>query len=73
MKCAVPTCEGTLRVSHTFTIESEKFQRAVCSKCGTVHALETQATVVTARGDGAKARAARARELACDDSISPSS
>jgi len=73
MKCAVPTCDGTLRVSHTFPVESMKFQRAVCTKCGTVHALETQATVVTARGDGAKALAARAREHACDDSISPSS
>ena len=73
MKCAVPSCDGSLRVSHTFAVESMKFQRAVCSACGTVHALETQATVVTARGDGAKALAARARELACDDPISPSS
>jgi len=62
MNCAVPSCEGELRISHTYPVASEKFQRAICQECGTIHALATQATIVTARGDGAKAQAARARQ-----------
>lgn len=69
MRCAISTCEGTLRVSHTYTVESEKFQRAICSKCGTIHALSTQAAPVTARGEGAKAQASRAKKT-CEESSS---
>ncbi len=63
MKCAILECKGELRISHTYPVASEKFQRAICQKCGTVHALNTQATVVTSRGEGAKARAARAKKV----------
>ena len=58
---------GELRISHTYPVASEKFQRATCERCGTVHALATQATVVTSRGDGAKAQASRARLSACEE------
>lgn len=63
MNCAQVNCRGTLRVTHTYTEASGKWQRAVCSDCGTVHRLDIEATVVTGRGDGAKAHAARARGL----------
>ena len=67
MNCAIPDCGGTLRIKHTYTVASEKFQRAVCETCGTVHALATQATVVRERGDGAKAQASRAQRMTCNE------
>lgn len=70
MNCAIPKCTGTLRVSHTYTVATERFQRAICQTCGAVHALATQAAVVSERGDGAKALASRAREDECTDSSS---
>lgn len=63
MNCAIPNCKGELRISHTYPVASEKFQRAICQECGTVHALNTQASVVTNRGEGAKAQAARAKKV----------
>jgi hypothetical protein len=63
MNCAIPNCLGELRISHTYPVASEKFQRATCQVCGTIHALATQATIVTARGDGARAQASRARQI----------
>ena len=72
MNCAVPDCEGELRISHTYPVASEKFQRAICQNCGTVHALQTQATIVRERGDGAKAQASRAQRLTCNETSSAS-
>lgn len=69
--CAHPDCDGQLRVTHTYTRGSEKFQRAVCSDCGRIHRVASLATLVTARGEGAKAHAARAERAQCDAS-SPS-
>jgi len=63
MMCSDHSCRGSLRVTHTYTVGQEKFQRATCSECGTVYRLSTTATPVTARGEGAKAHAARARKL----------
>ncbi len=60
MNCTKPSCTGRLRVTHTYTEKSSKYQRAVCDRCGRVHTLSTVAAVVAARGDGAKARARRA-------------
>ena len=76
MNCAVPNCGGTLRISHTYTVGIRKFQRATCSECGSVYRVDIEATLVTARGEGAKAYAARANEVTqeCESSTSqPSS
>jgi hypothetical protein len=62
MKCSVTQCCGSLRVSHTYTVGNRKFQRATCTECGGVHRLNIEATIVSARGEGAKAYAARAKE-----------
>lgn len=64
MMCA---CGGKIRVTHTYPVGLEKFQRARCPECGTVYRLSTKATPVTVRGEGAKAHAARARH-SCDTS-----
>lgn len=61
--CAEPNCDGQLRVSHTYTCKQQKFQRAVCVKCGSIHRIASTATLVTVRGDGAKAYAARAKKI----------
>jgi hypothetical protein len=71
MKCSEPECSGNLRVSHTYTVVSRKFQRATCTECGSVYRLDIEATLVTARGEGAKAHAARNTMIECKDS-SPS-
>ena len=68
MKCTISTCRGKLGVSHTYTVDSEKFQRAICQKCGLVHALSTTAVPATTRGQGAKAKAAHAKK-SCNDSF----
>lgn len=61
MDCTKMNCPGKLRVTHTYTVRSSKYQRAECEACGRVHTLQTVALAVGARGDGAKAKAARAR------------
>lgn len=73
MICAEQGCDGHLRVTHTYSVEQQKFQRAVCQRCGTIHCLTTVASPVLARGEGAKANAARAKKLAepCAESSSP--
>jgi hypothetical protein len=68
VKCSKDECDGKLMVSHTYTVGAQKFQRATCSRCGGVHRLDIQATLVTARGEGAKAHAARAHEDQCESS-----
>lgn len=65
MNCTKPNCVGKLRITHTYTEKSSKYQRAVCDRCGRVHTLQTVA-VQAAHGDGAKARARRAaKETSC--------
>lgn len=64
MKCSHKGCSGTLRVTHTYTGLDSKFQRANCPDCGSVYCCETTVTLVTARGEGAKAHAAR-KEPVC--------
>ncbi len=60
MNCTKSNCAGKLRITHTYTVRSSKYQRAECEACGAVHTLQTVAQPVAARGDGAKARARRA-------------
>lgn len=62
MICTKESCGGGLRVTHTYTLDRWKFQRATCLRCGRVHRLTTTAAPVKARGEGAKAHAARAME-----------
>lgn len=59
MMCAKQDCDGKLRVTHTYPHQLTKFQRAVCAECGGIHRIASEATLVTARGEGAKAHAAR--------------
>lgn len=60
MNCTKPACEGTLRITHTYTVRSSKYQRAECQACGRVHTLQTVAQPAEGRGHGAKALARRA-------------
>lgn len=60
MNCTKTGCAGRLRITHTYTVRSSKYQRAECEVCKSVHTLQTVAEPVAARGDGAKARARRA-------------
>ena len=72
MMCADPDCNGPLRVTHTYTVRQEKFQRAVCVECGSIHRISSTATPVRARGEGAKAHATRARQAnQCEITSSP--
>lgn len=50
-----------MRITHTYPVESLKFQRAVCERCGAVYRLDTVAVLARA-GAGARAMAARARK-----------
>lgn len=59
MKCP---CGGTIGVTHTYAVDTKKFQRAYCLKCKLVYCLETLMHQVGARGSGAKARAQRAEK-----------
>lgn len=58
MKCEQP-CRGELRITNTYGLDDQKFQRAFCTTCKRVYSLETERRPVLKRGDGAKARAAR--------------
>ena len=60
MNCKRPKCAGRLRITHTYTEHTAKYQRAVCEVCKTVHTLQTIAEPTVARGQGAKALARRA-------------
>lgn len=60
MNCTKTGCPGRLRVTHTYSVKSAKYQRAECDDCKRVHTLQTLAEPVQQRGDGAKARARRA-------------
>lgn len=62
MKCATDKCEGTLRVTHTYTVSVKKYQRAVCEQCKTVWRLDTVA-VKPVQGQGARAMANKERKL----------
>jgi len=62
MNCTKSGCAGQLRVTHTYTVTTTKYQRAECQLCRRVHTLQTVAEPVAARGDGAKARARRAAQ-----------
>ena len=62
MNCTKEGCQGRLRITHTYTAETSKYQRAVCDKCRRVHNLHTIAQPVTGRGEGAKASAGRAKK-----------
>ncbi len=64
MQCVHPLCRGTLAVTHTYTVESRKYQRAVCSACLRVHSIACYATIAT-RGTGAKAQASIERKNQC--------
>lgn len=55
-------CGGTIGVTHTYSVDQKKFQRAYCLKCKLVYCLETLMRPVAARGDGARARAERAEK-----------
>ena len=55
-------CEGDLKVTHTYTVKDVRYARAVCDDCGKVHRLDTFVSPVDARGQGAKAHAARAKK-----------
>lgn len=71
MMCADPKCNGALRVTHTYTVRQEKFQRAVCIECGSIHRISSTAIPVHARGEGAKAHATRARQATrCENTSS---
>lgn len=61
MKCQEAGCAGNMRITHTYPVESLKFQRAVCERCGAVYRLDTVAVLARA-GAGARAMAARARK-----------
>jgi hypothetical protein len=56
------SCGGTIRVTHTYGLKDQKFQRGYCDKCRLVFCLETLLTPVVSKGDGARARAQRAQE-----------
>lgn len=66
MKCVRDGCRGELRVTHTYTVEHQRFQRARCQGCGAVHALTAEARLASAQGRGAKALAAAARRARKD-------
>jgi hypothetical protein len=68
MKCSKPGCDGDLKVSHTYSEGAAKYQRGVCERCKQVHCLLTIAEPVERRGDGARARARRARQHPCESS-----
>lgn len=61
MKCSQKACDGQLDVTHTYTVETVKYQRAVCVRCGTVYRLDTVA-VLARPGAGARAMANRAKK-----------
>lgn len=66
MICQIERCRGNLRITHTYPGKRLKFQRAMCTRCGTVYCLTTQASPAQARGEGAKAHAAREeRDTSC--------
>lgn len=58
MICSKPGCGGVLKVSHTYSQGTVKYQRAACEKCRLPHCLTTTAEPAEKRGSGAKARAA---------------
>lgn len=60
MNCSKPNCTGTLRVTHTYSLGSVKYQRAICERCKLPHCLTTTAEPAEKRGTGAKARAGTA-------------
>lgn len=62
MNCTKNGCTGRLRITHTYTVRSSKYQRAECDLCSRVHTLQTVAEPTAARGDGARARAQRAKK-----------
>jgi len=69
MKCQKDTCPGRLMVSHTYAVGKVKHQRARCRLCGQVYALTTTAEPVDGRGEGARARAERAKQqIPCEPS-----
>jgi hypothetical protein len=56
-------CQGKLRVSHTYSQQGAKFQRAVCELCGQVHCVTSFIRIepVTRVGQGAEGRATNLR------------
>ena len=71
--CSEANCGGKLRVTHTYPpYKGQKFQRAVCERCNGIFCVASQATLVRARGEGAKAHAARVRRSPCDEPSSAS-
>lgn len=55
MNCTI--CNYRLRITHTYTLASAKYQRAKCDACGKVHCLTSMVEPVNERGEGARARA----------------
>lgn len=62
MRCSRRGCTGRLQVTHTYTVGTHKFQRAICSGCGKPYRVEVYAFLAEQRGDGARAHAARMKK-----------